>query len=88
MTTNKAPAKPLTNPSAIALQEALIQMGVCKDYIRENRGYDKELARESYEHYLGEVLVPAMEIALGDIEKGRDLEKIAKLMVKILEGEP
>jgi len=78
----------LTNPSAITLQEALDQMGYSKTCIRENRGYDKELARESYEHYLGVVLIPAIEAALGDIEEGRDLEKIAKLMVKILEGEP
>jgi len=79
-------SKPLTNPSAIALQEALDQMEYSKTCIRENRGYDKELARESYVSGLGEVLIPAMEIALGDIEKGQDLEKIARMMVKILEG--
>ena len=78
----------MTRPSYKRLEEALEHAAVARACIAQNRGPDKELARESYEHAVAEELLPALlealEDAAGDFENPRAIERFAeKLLVQV-----
>ena len=69
------------------LARVLSEVYVMRRCISENRGHDKELARESYESFVGnelaEALTKAVEAAIGDLEP-REVEQLAELLMKRL----
>lgn len=69
------------------LVNALDEVAAARACIGQNRGPDKEQAREGYECAVAESLVPAMlaaiELAAGDMD-ARDVERIAEDLVKRL----
>lgn len=67
------------------LEQALSEVALAKSCIADNRGPDKELAREAYEACLGEVLLPAVMEALEGLDN-QQLLSIAKQVHKKLEG--
>jgi hypothetical protein len=66
---------------------ALAQTQEARACIGQNRGYEREQAREAYECAVGEMLVPALlkaiEAAAGDVE-ARDIERLANLVARWL----
>lgn len=67
-----------------SLGKALEEVAFAKSCIADNRGPDKELARESYENCLAESLLPAMRGALEALDD-KALVSIARQMHKKLE---
>lgn len=67
------------------LSQALEEVDQAKACIAENRGYDKELAREAYGNALAESLLPAMRDALEALDD-KSLVSIARQMNKKLLG--
>jgi hypothetical protein len=68
--------------------EALDRTEAARRCISQNRGYDKELAREAYEHVVAEELIPALlstlEDAMADLE-ARKVERLARHIWKRIE---
>ena len=68
--------------TAISLKEALEEIDQAIACIQENRGYDKELAKEALECLIGETLVPSILEAVEGIDDTRALIQIARFVLK------
>lgn len=70
------------------LRVALDDVEYARSCIAQNRGPDKEEAREAYEHAINEELIPAFRAALedatGDLD-ARTIERIAQSLMKTIE---
>lgn len=84
----KRKEKPDPSPGSHSkLADALERVRFARACIAENRGPDKELARESYEASIADELVPALmdaiDTAVGDMQ-GRNVERLAELVYKFI----
>lgn len=74
----------MTRTSIEALERALKEAERARSCIGQNRGHDRELAREGYEYAVAEVAT-AFEVAfgdaLGDLPE-RDIEAIAVMFLR------
>lgn len=74
----------MTRSAYSDLASALGEVAAARACIAENRGMEKEQAREGYEAAVGEVLVPkllaAIELACGDMD-ARDVERLAETVL-------
>jgi hypothetical protein len=70
------------------LRAALDSTRTAKSYIAQNRGYEKEQAREGYDHVVAEELVPALtaaiELLVGDLDTA-DVQRLAEHVSKLIE---
>jgi len=69
------------------LREAIDLAEQARSCIAQNRGFEKEQAREAYDHAVGELttpLVEAIEECAGDLDP-RDWEKLAVMVHKLIE---
>jgi len=68
--------------------EARLRTAQARACIRQNRGHDRELAREGYEHCVNEELLPALldvlREAAGDLD-ARQVEALAARADRFLE---
>lgn len=74
-----------------ALKEALDKCEHARACIAQNRGPEKDEARDAYSHVVGEELVPALlkavEDLAGDIQNDRKVESLARSVMKLIENE-
>lgn len=63
------------------LGEAMEQVENAKLCVRQNRGYDKDMAKEGLDHLVGEQLIPAIINSIWDVTT-EDVIKIAKIILK------
>jgi len=70
------------------LKTALDEAAAARACIAQNRGYEKDQAREGYDEVISSEVAPALSQALedasGDIES-RDIEKLGHVLLKLLE---
>lgn len=70
-----------------ALADALNEAAIARACISQNRGPDKEEARQAYEYAIAETVVPALsqaiDTAAGDLD-ARDVERLADAVLKML----
>jgi len=86
MARTKKSKEPPPNPIR-ELRERIDGATLGRAQIAENRGYDKDLARESYEAQV-EDLAMALEAALGHActrMESRDVERLAGLVLRFIE---
>lgn len=71
----------------IAFEEAINRANEAKACISQNRGYDRELAREGYHSVISEELVPAyqkaIDFAMEDLEPG-EIHRLANKLLILL----
>ena len=65
------------------LETGLCFVAEARTCIRQNRGYEKEQAREGYEAAVSEELLPWLTMAIEDMD-ARDVEQVARFVLKRL----
>lgn len=68
----------------MTLREALDEVDSAIICVRENRGYDKEQAKEALSHCIGEVLMPVLMESIENLDDEKKIIKIAQVVMKLM----